>query len=607
MDFASLAAQYFDVSARIALALSLLASGTAFLVMHLYTRVVMRESQQSAAPSWTEWPARHSTRTSLPDRGPLEIGVEVPHAREARDPRSRTFKHARQAFRRGAYAYALAGAIHAATATALLFFFGFYVPPLTGSTLTLLACYAGVFWGWFFTTVVALALFRGPDRRFRALLFIIYAGVLPALGALLSVAGAPRVLLKDIPMLDPELAALMISFAGSVTGEALDSEPLGFSPGLQPLFFLTLTAAPFAIPVLGFNRFVRGTVGPLFITFPLLMALSVILMMNLFALALPVWGLGAALRALFGEHTSRVLVFVSFLAAVAIACLALLWVVWRYRRRKLSDQMLLFDALWLSVSICICIYLMGYPTKFLYLLGLLPFVLYKLVLSFELQHFVVSRETLPNARLLFLRVFGSARRSEQLLDLLLARWRYAGSVQLLSAADSARSSFEPDEFLDFVSGRFAKRYINNRADLEERLADIDLRPDADGRHRVNELFCRADIWQQTVTRLMVSSDLVVMDLRGFTAARQGCVFELGALIDRLPLERVVLLIDATTDMPLLRETLESAWDSMATSSPNGSAAFGGSVRVRVIDLRFGYTRAVQRLLDIGDQVMLTTS
>ena len=77
----------------------------------------------------------------------------------------------------------------------------------------------------------------------------------------------------------------------------------------------------------------------------------------------------------------------------------------------------------------------------------------------------------------------------------------------------ARGRFEPDELLDFLSGRLASAYITSRADVDRRLAGHDLRPDPEGRYRVNEFFCRADTWQPTVTKLMEQSDLVAMDLR----------------------------------------------------------------------------------------------
>jgi hypothetical protein len=248
----------------------------------------------------------------------------------------------------------------------------------------------------------------------------------------------------------------------------------------------------------------------------------------------------------------------------------------------------------------VSVYLMGNGPRFMYLVGLLPFALYKLVLWCGFRRFVVSAQPLRNARLLFLRVFGSAKRSEKLFDLLAARWRYAGSVQVISGTDIARSRFEPDEFLDFIAGRFKTRYIENSAHVAQRLAQIESRPDPDGRYRVHEFFCRADAWQETVTKLIDQSDLVAMDLRGFTSERRGCIFELGALLDHLPLERVVLLIDRTTDVPLLEQTLRSLWAGMDPSSPNRHAVAG---RVRMIDLTRGYPRAVRRLMQIGDEVL----
>jgi len=167
--------------------------------------------------------------------------------------------------------------------------------------------------------------------------------------------------------------------------------------------------------------------------------------------------------------------------------------------------------------------------------------------------------------------------------------------------DVARARFEPDEFIDFLSGRLGNAYINSDVDLDRRLAALRLRPDPDGRYRVNEFFCRCDTWQKTVTRLMAQSDLVAMDLRGLTSQRRGSIFELGILIDEVPLNRVVLLTDKTTDGLLLRQTLGDLWRNMSARSPN---AHGGIGRVRMIDLACGYTFAVRRLLQISDRLLL---
>jgi hypothetical protein len=124
-------------------------------------------------------------------------------------------------------------------------------------------------------------------------------------------------------------------------------------------------------------------------------------------------------------------------------------------------------------------------------------------------------------------------------------------------------------------------------------------PDPDGRYRVNEFFCRDGMWRETVTKLMAQSDLVAMDLRAFTSEKKGCLFELGTLINEVPLHRVVLLIDRTTDEPFLRRSLTDFWREMNPQSPN---AHGGIIRIRMVDLACGYPTAVFHVLQIGDEL-----
>jgi hypothetical protein len=395
-------------------------------------------------------------------------------------------------------------------------------------------------------------------------------------------------------------AAVLLSFASAVTGQPVTAAEVTFSPFSQPILFWSLSAAPVMIPFIAFNRFIRGTVGPLFINMALIMVLSSFLIIDLVLYTSPGIWLARHMKGIFGGSTYAALMVISLTLSAFIAWFGLLWLARRYRRKRLSDQTFLLDALWLSVSLCVSVYLMGDSNRFRYLLGLLPFALYKITVGYGLKRLAARAETLPTARLLFLRVFGSPSRSERLFDLLAGRWRYAGSIQLISATDVARGRFEPDEFLDFLSGRLASAYISSDTDLDQRVAGLDLRPDPDGRYRVNEFFCRNDTWQQTVTKLMTQSDLVAMDLRAFTSERKGAIFELGALINEVPLHRVALLIDQTTDEPLLRRTIADLWQRMKSQSPN---AHGRIARVRMLDLACGYRVAARRLMQLGDEVI----
>jgi hypothetical protein len=588
MDLYAAVRQFLDTPTLITLGAALVISTTAFIIMLLYVRAVDPKSKPDKA---------------IPQPSPvadgLEIQTEKPGGPRTLPPlRSPTFQHAKTAFRRAACFYTLGGSVAAATSAGLLFLFGIYSVPSTPSWLTLSVCYASVFWSWSFFTIVALALFCGPDRRLRGLLLLVYVGMLPVMGLLLELAGVPRLPFADIGLMSKDEADLLLSFAGKVIGQPVTAESVTFSPHLQPIVFWSLSAAPVMIPFLAFNRLIRGTVGPLFINLGLMMLLSTFFINDLILYTSPGVWFAVQIKGLFGDATYPVLTGISLTLSAAVAWFGLVWIARRYRRMKLSDQTFLFDALWLSASFWVSVYL--FDQRFLYLLGLLPFVLYKISVGFGLKRLARRAEPLPKACLLFLRVFGSSSRSEKLFDLLAARWRYAGSIHLISARDVARARFEPDELLDFLSGRLASAYINGSADLDRRLAGLSLRPDPDGRYRVNEFFCRDDTWQETVKRLMAQSDLVAMDLRGFTAEKKGSIFELGTLIDEVPLDRVALLIDKTTNEPLLRQRLADFWRNMNPQSPN---ARGEIACVRMIDLACGYPAAVHRLLQIGDDLV----
>jgi hypothetical protein len=106
----------------------------------------------------------------------------------------------------------------------------------------------------------------------------------------------------------------------------------------------------------------------------------------------------------------------------------------------------------------------------------------------------------------------------------------------------------------------------------------DERPDADGRFRVDEYFCHADVWQAVFAELAASADVVVMDTRGFGAAHAGTSFEIEALLRHVPPSAVVLLIDRSTDRPLLEALLTRGIGRGMRYPP-----LDGSVRLTALD------------------------
>ena len=167
-----------------------------------------------------------------------------------------------------------------------------------------------------------------------------------------------------------------------------------------------------------------------------------------------------------------------------------------------------------------------------------------------------------------LRVFGYSARTRQLTDQVGQYWRYNGPINMIGGADLATALIEPDELMQFWSGKQRQSFVANEADLKTRLQTLDIRRDPDTRYRINEFFCHDNTWQAMVKALAQQSAVVLMDLRGFGKTNRGCEFELAMLLGDVPLIRVLLLVDGTTRMDELESMLQAAWRKIPDSAPN---------------------------------------
>lgn len=71
-----------------------------------------------------------------------------------------------------------------------------------------------------------------------------------------------------------------------------------------------------------------------------------------------------------------------------------------------------------------------------------------------------------------------------------------------------------------------------------------------------------------LSKLVGKSDVILMDLRGFSRLNAGCQYEIQELINVVALEQAVFVIDHTTDESLLQEMLYQFWSQITPSSPN---------------------------------------
>lgn len=165
----------------------------------------------------------------------------------------------------------------------------------------------------------------------------------------------------------------------------------------------------------------------------------------------------------------------------------------------------------------------------------------------------------PCGALLMLRVFKPSARSEAFTDRFLARWRFAGPTWMIAGPDLAGGHLEPDEFFAFLRGRLREHFIVEPGEIPARLQALADSRDPDGRCRVHELFCSNATWRETVLALMDRAGVVLLDLREYHPGRLGTRFELEAVLQRVPLQRLVVLVAADDDPAPVEAEIRDAW------------------------------------------------
>lgn len=225
-----------------------------------------------------------------------------------------------------------------------------------------------------------------------------------------------------------------------------------------------------------------------------------------------------------------------------------------YARHWLSELMVLFTAVWGIVQLLRVLGAwsdMGVAA--LVLLAPLAWVPLVMALAGRL-----SRRAGRPPTLLVLRVFQRDAQVQALFDDVVERWRASGNTLLIAGTDLVERTLDAGDIFGFLDGRLAERFVLQPAQLAPRIAAFDLAPDAEGRHRINEVYCHDSTWQQALDALVAASDVVLMDLRSFKAHNRGCRHELGVLARAPRLARVVVLTDGDTALAEARSDAAAA-------------------------------------------------
>jgi len=317
---------------------------------------------------------------------------------------------------------------------------------------------------------------------------------------------------------------------------------------------------------------------PLAIAGTLLFGFGSVLFRELFVRALSVEAFRSAFLsgALFSSpETLRYALFM-------LVSLPVGWLAWRllnmlaaaFANKRFSDIQLVVDCWWAVVAAEVTATSLSVTHGFIGIAGgVAAFLAYRLAVAAML---LGNRSPQRPPRLLLLRVFGYQARTESLFDRVAQTWRLHGPVQLIAGVDLAMRTADPGDVLALLDGRLAEAYVRTSHEVGERVARLDLRPDPDGRFRINEVYCHDNTWRTTLEALLDRTDRVLMDLRSFSAQNAGCRFELEQLVRRVPTEDIVLVCDKTTDLPLLHQILAAAW---TVERKDGRARGSGEISV----------------------------
>ena len=399
-------------------------------------------------------------------------------------------------------------------------------------------------------------------------MFITWANVWPAVIAIDLVARLSR---------RAKLIAAMVYFLiGGIVGAISLAKSPALSIGQLLYLWLDFNAPPTVLLAIFLNRRIRA-LGPMVLVFMILGVTGATFVVTLIGHNLKLLKAVSDFSHSMGltaRGTMTVLHLIGFAAFAVVGWIILGTLRRLYQKKYISEQSITVDAMWLLFGIVNSIGLV-FEGRFWIFSGIAAFILYKLVAVGLFHAFNMARRARSRGpRLLLLRVFALGRRSENLYDSLGKSWRSVGSMRMIAGPDLATSTIEPHEFLDFVSGRLDRRFIDTGGSLDLRIDQMDLAPDGDGLYRVTEFFCHDDTWKLTLSRLADESDAVLMDLRGFSQQNSGCTFEIHELVNVLPLQRVVFAIDQSTDQTFMRATMQQAWRQIKDRSPNRRAGAG---------------------------------
>lgn len=172
----------------------------------------------------------------------------------------------------------------------------------------------------------------------------------------------------------------------------------------------------------------------------------------------------------------------------------------------------------------------------------------------------------PPINMLVLRVFGSPYLSNFLA--LTNSWKWFGTTQRLDGPSTA--GYRESDVFNYLIGRVDKSIIENDSELSLALRNFKTICDNKLKFPLNSMQCNNDTWKDALQHLLDKADLIVMDLSNLSPENRGVIYEIQKLFDQFNKERIIFLINDSTDMKVLEKIINQAWNNKSKSSPNSN-------------------------------------
>lgn len=247
----------------------------------------------------------------------------------------------------------------------------------------------------------------------------------------------------------------------------------------------------------------------------------------------------------------------------ALAGITISWLLIRflgniYHQKLVSDKSILIDGIMLYFSLWMAL-ILAYEGIVWFFLGIGAFLTYKIPVYYLLRS-RIRQKTVGQApkKLLILRVFALGERSDRLFRRISRFWRLLGPVQVISGPDLANSTIEPHEFMDFLTGRLSRQFLESEEEINRKVAYLDDQPSADGNYGINDFYAYNSSWKSVLAALVETTDRIIMDIRSFSPGHQGCIHEIKELFRRISIKKVLFIIDRNTDWQFMEKTFQEA-------------------------------------------------